>query len=289
MSLFEKYACLYEDEALTAEDRVEVGEFVAGVIKCAMAKDKAGLNDLFDRHFAYADDETIEKIGRYVTHFSFYGEPTVKDAIEEWMGKEAGEVLEKIAGLPYKGNPNIMIHNQGLPSWAGAPGGGPVGSGVLQSILGSLKGAGGWLKGKIPSLPSTDTSARLMGLTAVSAIVLPLVASGIRSIVEKFELGSSMRQILKEHPELRNDPNVPHYFQMLSSFSPSVATNPLLAGNLLKKFHETGPSFVQPGTLKELVEIQTGAQKLTEPARQQLGALADVLLKARPHTDKDKD
>jgi len=284
MSLFEKYACLYEDEALTAEDRVEVGEFVAGVIKCAMAKDKAGLNDLFDRHFAYADDETIEKIGRYVTHFSFYGEPTVKDAIEEWMGKEAGEVLEKIAVTPFvqpMGNPR--------PGAWRAPGATKTVMDLMGRLSGGLKGAGGWLKGNMPGLPSTDTAARLMGLTAVSAIVLPLVASGIRSIVEKFELGSSMRQILKEHPELRNDPNVPHYFQMLSSFSPSVATNPLLAGNLLKKFHETGPSFVQPGTLKELVEIQTGAQKLTEPARQQLGALADVLLKARPHTDKDKD
>ena len=279
MSLFEKYACLYEDEALTAEDRIEVGEFVAGVIKCAMAKDKAGLNDLFDRHFAYADAETIEKIGRYVTHFSFYGEPTVKDAIEEWMGKEAGEVLEKIA---------FDLNPAGPGSWS--PSGSPAAkAGLLKSILGGLKGTGGWLKGKIPSLPSADKANSLMALTAVSAVAIPLIVSGIRSVVEKFELRSSLKQILKEHPELRNDPNVPHYFQMLSSFSPSVATNPLLAGNLLKKFHETGPSFVQPGTLKELVEIQTGAQKLTEPARQQLGALADVLLKARPHTDKDKD
>jgi len=121
-----------------------------------------------------------------------------------------------------------------------------------------------------------------MALTAVSAVAIPLIVSGIRSVVEKFELRSSLKQILKEHPELRNDPNVPHYFQMLSSFSPAVATNPLLAGNLLKKFHETGPSFVQPGTLKELVEIQGGAQKLTDPIRQELGQFANVLLAARP-------
>lgn len=274
MSLFEKYACLYEDEALTAEDRVEVGEFVAGVIKCAMAKDKARLDDLFNRHFAYADDETIEKIGRYITHFSFYGEPPVKGAIEEWMGKEAGEVLEKVA----------FDFNPPGPSsgpWR-APGAAKSIMGLLGNIGGGLKGAGGWLKGKVPSLPSAEKANSLMALTAVSAVAIPLIVSGIRSIVEKFELRSSMRQILKEHPELRNDPNVPHYFQMLSSFSPSVATNPLLAGNLLKKFHETGPSFVQPGTLKELVDIQGGAQKLTDPLRQDLGQFASVLLAARP-------
>ena len=61
---------------------------------------------------------------------------------------------------------------------------------------------------------------------------------------------------MRDHPELKNDSNVPQYFQAIADFAPNIAENPLVAGNILMQMHRVGPAMVTPSLIKELVEMQ---------------------------------
>ena len=62
--------------------------------------------------------------------------------------------------------------------------------------------------------------------------------------------------IYQMNPDLKKDPNVPHYFQAISDFAPDIAKNPLVAGNVLMQMHRVGPGFVTPQLIRELIGIQ---------------------------------
>jgi hypothetical protein len=94
----------------------------------------------------------------------------------------------------------------------------------------------------------------------------PLVIGGIRHLMQGSAISASLKKIYQLHPELKNDPNVPMYFQTIVDFAPAVAANPLVSGNLLAQWHAAGPSMAQAEIIKMLVGIQKDVSE-----RQRLG------------------
>jgi len=96
----------------------------------------------------------------------------------------------------------------------------------------------------------------------VAAVSLPLIMSGLESLGRTRKLKKSLQKIMRDHPELRNDSNAGRYFQAISDFAPSVASNPLLAGNVMKQLHQIGPAALTPAMIKDLLGVQETANKM---------------------------
>ncbi len=121
--------------------------------------------------------------------------------------------------------------------------------------------------GRMPPIESV-LSALAFGLATT-----PLIEKLIGKIAKDRGLKESLRKILQAHPELRKDPNVPEYFQAVADFSPTVAKNPLVAGNVMMQMHRVGPSYVTP----QLIETLVGIQKEIRPQELGLGAMAEPM------------
>lgn len=244
MSLFKKYACLYGDLEFTGEEAAEIGDFVAGVIKCASSNDENAWKGVLHRHFDYIPEATFEKVARYC----------------EYIGVVDGEDDARIrtALLGEDGPDREAFFGEGTKV-AGSPG----------LDAGTAKAArGGFLqKGLLPALG--------MGI-----IALPLMMSGLASLARTSGLKKSLGQIMKDHPELRNDPNAGRYFQAISDFAPAVATNPLLAGNVMKQLHQIGPAALTPAMIKDLLGVQETASKLKQPTQGQLKDIGESMISA---------
>jgi hypothetical protein len=97
---------------------------------------------------------------------------------------------------------------------------------------------------------------KVLAPLSLALAAAPLVGAGIKSLMTKSTLASSLKKAKAMHPELRNDPNVGMYFDAIASFAPDVAKNPLVAGNMLVQMHRVGPTFVTPQLIKELIGMQ---------------------------------
>lgn len=276
MSLFEKYACLYGERKFDKDERAEIGAFVAGIIKHAQAGDKEALSRLVDAHLAYAPDDLLEKIGRITTYIAFRGDQREKAAVDRHITKEAFAVLEKFSPYIEKtaGISNmIMSALRGAKKHIGTAGrgmgaaakyswGGKAGKGGL------VRGGEWWAKHYKPAIAAM----------AAGGVATPVIASGIRAMTQSGNLKTSLTRLLSQHPELRNDPNVAHYFQILTTFAPHVAQNPILAGNLLKRWHETGPDLITPNMIKELLEIENQSGNIERTTQDQVNTLARTMI-----------
>jgi len=127
---------------------------------------------------------------------------------------------------------------------------------------------------------SLQTLGLLLAPLATAIAATPLVAHGIKYLQEGSAVKQSLATIMRDHPELKGDPNVPMYFQAIVDFAPSVAKNPLIAGNLLSQWHKAGPSLATPQILRELVGIQkdipSRALDATGPSGQSLMEMAKL-------------
>jgi len=142
----------------------------------------------------------------------------------------------------------------------------------------------------MPAPPSTVMSLTRSGLLpaiGVAAVGLPLLMSGLESLTRRYGLSRSLDKIMKEHPELRNDPNAGRYFQAIADFAPSVATNPLLAGNVMRQLHQIGPAALTPAMIKDLLGVQETASKMRQTPQniKDLGQSIIEMSKALPKAD----
>jgi hypothetical protein len=103
---------------------------------------------------------------------------------------------------------------------------------------------------------SLQTLGLLLAPIATAIAATPLIAHGIQYLQEGGAIKQSLATIMRNHPDLKGDPNVPMYFQAIVDFAPAVAKNPLIAGNLLSQWHKAGPSLATPQIMRELVGIQ---------------------------------
>lgn len=101
-----------------------------------------------------------------------------------------------------------------------------------------------------------QTLGLILAPLATAIAATPLIAHGIKSLQDSSAIKQSLATVMKQHPELKGDPNVPMYFQAIVDFAPAVAKNPLIAGNLLAQWHKAGPSLATPQIIRELVGIQ---------------------------------
>ena len=248
MGLFEKYSFLYGDTAFTPEEQAEIGRFVAGMVKAASEGNRLELNNVYEQHFAYAKDDTLKKIGRVLYHFSKHGDQAVKVAADKHFVREALPVVEKAAEL---------VKKAGIGDVFGA-----VARGVAAAGRGALSSFNPLLAG--------------IGLLGIS---MPVVKAGIDALRQPGQLRSSLKAVLQQHPELRNDPNTGQYFHLLTTFAPSIAANPLMAGQMLKRFHEAGPSlFSNTETLRNLVGIEGTISQVGKPAQDQVNTMASGMM-----------
>lgn len=263
MSIFEKYACLYGERQFDGDERAEIGEFVAGMIKHAQAGDKEALSRLVEQNLAYAPDELLEKIGRITTYLALRGEPRERAAVDRHITKEAFAVLEKLAPHIEKTAGIADVIMRALRSARKA-----TGSGLKAMGRGTVSGGKWWSRNWKPATAGI----------ALSSVVAPVIASGIKAVTQSGNLKTSLTKLLRQHPELRNDPNVAHYFQILTTFAPHVAQNPILAGNLLKRWHETGPDLITPNMIKELLDIENQSGNIERTTQDQVNVMSKTMM-----------
>jgi len=94
-----------------------------------------------------------------------------------------------------------------------------------------------------------------VALAGLGLAATPLVMHLADKVSTNSRIKSTLRQVMADHPELREDPNTPRYFQALVDFSPKVAANPIAAGNIMKQLHQVGPGALTPSLIKELSDI----------------------------------
>lgn len=100
-----------------------------------------------------------------------------------------------------------------------------------------------------------------LGAGSLALSAAPLIGYAASRMGRSGKIKKSLKQIMQDHPELRNDPNVPRYFQAIVDFAPAVAANAMVAGNVLMQMHRLGPSAVTPKTIAELLDIQGSVGK----------------------------
>lgn len=106
-----------------------------------------------------------------------------------------------------------------------------------------------------------------MGMAGLGLAAAPFVGHLTHKMKRAGKIKQSLTQIMQEHPELRQNPHTPRYFQAVVDFAPDVAANSLVAGNVLKAMHQIGPGSVTPKMLSELLSVQKDYQSTTEPPK----------------------
>lgn len=97
-----------------------------------------------------------------------------------------------------------------------------------------------------------------LGLSALTTglAAAPFIAHMAHKSGQEKKIKASLKAILNDHPELRDDPNTARYFQAIVDFAPDVASNALVAGNVMKTMHQIGPGSVTPKMISELLQVQ---------------------------------
>jgi hypothetical protein len=117
-----------------------------------------------------------------------------------------------------------------------------------------------WLEKEAAVNPGYKKMSPVLGnvlAAATAAFALaPAVASMSRHSKRQKAFSESFEQILKDYPNLKGDPNTPRYFKLITDFAPEVASNPLVAGNVMDTFRKMGPASITPTVINELLGLQ---------------------------------
>jgi len=122
---------------------------------------------------------------------------------------------------------------------------------------------------------------RGVALASLGLSAVPLISHLVDKVSTSSKIKSSLRQIIADHPELRDDPNTPRYFQALVDFAPEIAANPLIAGNIMKQMHQVGPGVLTPSLIKELSEIGKLRSETNSKSREPFHSAGSALGAAR--------
>lgn len=133
---------------------------------------------------------------------------------------------------------------------------------MIKEAAGSTKIAGG-VKDKL------TTGLHVLGLAGLG---YGLLRDILTPVVEKAQAGIAFKKMQEKVPSLKErDPEqVKDYFNVIQTFSPKAATNPLVAGALVNKMMEFGG--VDHKLVQDISSIQTGLNQT--PAMQDLRSAA---------------
>lgn len=119
-----------------------------------------------------------------------------------------------------------------------------------------------------------DKYDKMIAAGALGLSAIPLAMHLGDKASTHFKIKSALRQIIADHPELRNDPNTPRYFQALVDFSPKIAANALVAGNIMKQMHQVGPGALTPSLIKEISDVGKLQSEVARTQREPFSAAA---------------
>ena len=106
----------------------------------------------------------------------------------------------------------------------------------------------------------------------LAAMTLALGAQAITGTkAQQTGLQKSLTDIKAQYPELKADKMTDQHFEALSTFSPSIAQSPVVAGNLLLKMKQWGS--IDHKTVQDLIQMERGLQEAKAPAM----GLSDVV------------
>jgi len=111
--------------------------------------------------------------------------------------------------------------------------------------------------GKILSYPFTNPKETLRGAFG-GALGLALAAQLLSPLTNAVKSKLSYDAMLKKNPQLegKDEQQIKDYFQVIKTFSPKAASNPLVAGALVNKMMEFGGT--DHKLVQDLVSIQSG-------------------------------
>ena len=236
MNLSKTYAALVD--GLDKHAEAEVGKFSSDFMTAmtfghadkVMELVKEAMEVLAD------DDQSFDALIGALELAGKYGSPMEKIAVERIMPaithamREIDSEFRKTAG--YVGHPMQMT---------------PYATHQPKVII-NTKGGGG--------LSDFQKMSLLLGAGGLALSAAPFVMKLMRKSKREDEIADSLRKVVMEHPELKENPRTPMYFQSIASMAPEVAAHPALAGNVLKTLHQIGPEGLSPKLVKELIDVQ---------------------------------
>jgi hypothetical protein len=119
--------------------------------------------------------------------------------------------------------------------------------------------------------------AKHKGKIAPAFLTAMTLALGTQALLgtkaQQSALKQSLEQIKKQYPELKADKMTDQHFGALSTFSPTIAQNPIVAGNLLLKMKQWGT--IDHKTIQDLIQME---KNLAETRETGMGfGLSDVV------------
>lgn len=226
------------------------------------------LSDFYRPFYAELDEKSLEKVGEFTSALL---------QAKTFGNYQAVDELLKLATDIISEDPEALDTFLGVLSYSGkygTPTEKIAADKLTEKVTEFSKEAA--VKKK-RSKPGWLTPERGLGIAAVTLGAVPLITSLVNKIRSSDKIKRSLRQILADHPELREDPNIARYFQAIVDFSPKIAENPLVAGNVLKQIHQIGPSALTPSLMKELQSVAKEEAGIGEIEGRPFSGLASTL------------
>lgn len=218
MSLKDSYKPLYDD--LDRASLEKVGAFSAAFMQARTLGNSNEMSSLIKQAMdsLSSDPESLDSFLGVINFASKYGTP---------MEKKAAAKLEAVFTEAVKSEHEKVAAEGGSPRFGG----------------------------NIPTKTSWMTPERGFALAGLGIAAAPLAAHLVGKVRTNIKIKNSLRQVLADHPELREDPNLNRYFQAIVDFAPRAASNPLVAGNILKQMSQIGPSVITPTFMKDIQSL----------------------------------
>ncbi len=129
----------------------------------------------------------------------------------------------------------------------------------------------------------------LKGALLMSAVA-PLASQLYNSRKASSAYKKSYNEVLQEHPNLSNGTaldQTKRNFEALKQFSPDVAKNSLVAGNVLQRMHRAGPALMDINMVKELSEGQKNISQYRDSGKGTSGNLSSAIKGVQEFTAKE--
>lgn len=288
MNLTKTYAAVVDGLDKQAEE--EVGKFSSDFLTAVAYGDAAKVVELVKEamHAIAADDSSFEELFGALDLAEKYGSPMEKIAVERIMPvitKAMKDIDDEFTKTAQTGAGHVMH----LPTHAASH---AMTHAVPYSPAIHIK------LPKKEGLSSYQKGSLALGAAGLALSAAPFLMKLLHKHSHEKKIEESLRHVLAEHPELKDNPRLPFYFQSIASMAPTVAAQPALAAHVLKTLHQIGPEGLSPKLIKELREVEealTSSQEhnvtMSEAGKSAMNfgkILADVG-KSKPKVSKEDD
>jgi len=130
---------------------------------------------------------------------------------------------------------------------------------ITQEEFGMVKEAVGWPM----DIKGFQTSAKsVLGPVALGSMGALALSHILKPIIQKVKIGKSYEALVEKNPVLaEKDPGqIKDYFNVIQTFSPKAASNPLVAGALINKMMEFGG--VDHKLVQDIAAIESGIESI---------------------------